>query len=70
MFDSWCRPIRAKNGCRVSGGAARNVRIAACGGMDEIVASVAAKAVRETYEEANAAVAKQRKPRLRMVVNN
>lgn len=70
MRDSWCRPIRAKSGCRVSGGAARNVRIAASGGMDVIVQRVAARAAREALDEATAAVARQRKPRLKLVVNN
>ena len=32
MTDSWCKPIRSKNGFVVSGGAARNVRIATAGG--------------------------------------
>lgn len=36
MKDSWCKPVLAKTGSVVSGGAARNVRIAAAGGMDEI----------------------------------
>jgi len=70
MRDSWCRPIRAKSGSRVSGGAARNVRIAACGGMDAIVTRVAAKAAREALDEATAAVTAVRKPRLKLVVNS
>lgn len=72
MSDSWCTPVRAKTGVVVSGGAARNVRIAAAGGMDEIVEnisrSVARAAAREAFEHAEAAVrARRTKPRLRLV---
>jgi hypothetical protein len=35
--DPWCTPIIADNGKRVSGGAARNVRIKRGGGMDQII---------------------------------
>lgn len=64
ITDSWCKPVLAKTGNVVSGGAARNVRIAACGGMDEIVSDV----VRDTFERAEAAVRNSnRKPRLRLV---
>lgn len=52
MKDSWCKPIRSKSGVVVSGGAARNVRISAMGGMDEIVMQVA----KDTLSRAEAAV--------------
>lgn len=43
MKDSWCGKTTSKNGTPVSGGAARNVRIAAFnGGMDEILTGAAA----------------------------
>ena len=64
--DSWCRPVLAKTGTVVSGGAARNVRIAARGGMDEIIMDVA----RDALERANAAVHNNRQsPNLRLVAN-
>lgn len=44
MADSWCEKTKAKNGRVVYGGAARNVRIANAGGMDQILADVAAHA--------------------------
>lgn len=44
MKDSWCKQVIAKSGSMVSGGAARNVRIAASGGMDKIVETVATRA--------------------------
>jgi hypothetical protein len=69
MSDSWCQPIRDKSGTVVSGGAARNVRIAGSGGMDAIVTRVAAKAAREALEEATAGVMPVRKPPLKLVVN-
>jgi len=58
MKDSWCKPTFAKNGSPVSGGAARNVRIAACGGMDAIVQDVAAEAAENALKRANTAVRK------------
>lgn len=68
MKDSWCTPIRAKTGAIVSGGAARNVRIAAAGGMDEIVEDVARNAAREALDRAEAAIRKTRNPtKLRIV---
>jgi hypothetical protein len=54
--DSWCTSI-FHNGIYVSGGAARNVRIAARGGMDVIVTRVAERAARQALEEADAAAA-------------
>lgn len=65
-MDSWCRPIRAKSGARVSGGAARNVRIAAAGGMDEIVEEVARNAASEALARADRAIRRVR-PVLRVV---
>ena len=61
MTDSWCKPIRSKNGFVVSGGAARNVRIATAGGIVEEVAKEAAKAA---LDRANIAV---RKANIRLV---
>lgn len=55
-MDSWCSPTRAPNGVVVSGGAARNVRIAALGGMDEIIDATARDAARNALERANLAV--------------
>lgn len=49
-MDSWCRPVIAKSGNRVSGGAARQVRIASYdNGMDDIIA----EAVSGALERAN-----------------
>lgn len=71
MNDSWCRPVRAKSGAVVSGGAARNVRIAASGGMDTIVEDVASRAARDAFERAEVAIRNQRRqPRLRLVANS
>ena len=64
MKDSWCELTFAKNGSRVSGGAARNVRIAACGGMDAIIQAVAAEAAENALKRANIAV---RKDNLRLL---
>lgn len=68
MTDSWCKPVLAKSGVVVSGGAARNVRIAASGGMDTIVEQVASSAARDALERAEAAIRNQRRrPRLQLV---
>lgn len=64
--DSWCGIVMAPTGNLVSGGAARNVRIAALGGMDEIIEIV----TRNTFELANAAVGKANRTRLRLVSNS
>lgn len=64
MSDSWCKPIRSKSGAVVSGGAARNVRIAAAGGMDTIVEEVASEAAKAALERANISV---RKANIRLV---
>ena len=63
--DSWCKPILSRHGNRVSGGAARNVRIADLGGMDEIIAIVA----RPTLELSNAAAVKRSRAQIRLVSN-
>lgn len=55
-MDSWCSPIRAPSGVVVSGGAARNVRIAAAGGMDEIIEVTAREAARAALQRADLAV--------------
>lgn len=54
--DSWCAKVVSKNGTVVSGGAARNVRIAALKGMDCIVEAV----TRDTLARAEAAIAAER----------
>lgn len=64
MADSWCKPIRSKHGNCVSGGAARNVRIAASGGMDKIIEDVAKEAAFSALDRADRAV---RKGHLRLV---
>lgn len=64
MTDSWCKPIRSKNGFVASGGAARNVRIATAGGMDTIVEEVAKEAAKAALDRANIAV---RKANIRLV---
>jgi hypothetical protein len=68
MSDSWCAPVRAKSGVIVSGGAARNVRIAEGGGLDTILTKVARSAAEQMLDEVNAAVRSKRpRPRLRLV---
>ncbi|WP_318517641.1 hypothetical protein [Photobacterium leiognathi] len=37
--DSWCMPLKRNGKPTISGGAARNVRIAESGGIDSIVAN-------------------------------
>lgn len=37
--DKWCMPLKRKGKPTISGGAARNVRIAESGGMDSIIAN-------------------------------
>ncbi len=59
MSDSWCKPVLSKNGTVVSGGAARNVRIAASGGMDKIVEEVAREAATAAIDRANRATRKE-----------
>lgn len=55
MKDSWCSPTIADNGTQVYGGAARNVRLKAIGGCDNLIRRVAMK----TLEEANALIGKK-----------
>lgn len=71
MKDTWCKSVLAKTGSIVSGGAARNVRIAAAGGMDEIVESVARSAARDAFDRADIAVRNGRRAKLglRLVAN-
>lgn len=54
MNDSWCKKVRASTGNIVSGGAARNVRIAAAGGMDEILEDAVAAGTRAGVHHAMA----------------
>ncbi len=63
VSDSWCKPVVSRHGNVVSGGAARNVRIADLGGMDEIVATVA----RQTLALADAVAVKRSRSKLRLV---
>ncbi|NGZ69084.1 hypothetical protein G6Z92_19475 [Vibrio aestuarianus subsp. cardii] len=37
--DKWCMPLKRKGKPTISGGAARNVRIAESGGMDNIISN-------------------------------
>lgn len=67
MKDSWCRPVLAKTGKVVSGGAARNVRISDAGGMDSIVEDVARCAARSALERADAMTRERQRPKLRLV---
>jgi hypothetical protein len=64
MSDSWCKQVLSKNGTLVSGGAARNVRIAASGGMDSIIEEVAREAATAALDRANRAT---RKANVRLV---
>lgn len=52
-MDTWCKPMRAKNGLMVYGGAARNVRIAARGGMNNIIMEMAIRATEDAFKMAN-----------------
>lgn len=63
--DSWCRPIKSRNGNIVSGGAARNIRIAGMGGMENIVEEVA----RSTLKLAHAAVVNRNRSQIHSVAN-
>jgi hypothetical protein len=56
MRDTWCRPVMTDSGIRVSGGAARNVRIKASGGMDRIIDTVAREAAQNALARAELAV--------------
>lgn len=37
MKDNWCKPLQMPDGKTVSGGAARNVRLAAAGGVEQVL---------------------------------
>lgn len=66
-MDPWCRPIMANTGNIVSGGAARNVRIANSGGMDEIIYQAGREAARRALELANQKhLRSQDKPKLQI----
>jgi len=54
MRDTWCKPIFV-DGRMLYGGAARNVRIAAAGGMDAILDRVARRVGSEVWDEATRA---------------
>jgi hypothetical protein len=56
MSDSWCAAMFYR-GKWISGGAARNVRIAAAGGMDAVLHEVAFNAGRDALIKANRAAA-------------
>lgn len=64
MKDSWCKKIRTKNGTVVSGGAARAVRIANRGGMDNIIRDTVEEAVKSALSQADQAV---RRNNLRLI---
>lgn len=55
-MDTWCKPVRAKSGLTVYGGAARNVRIAAGGGMNEIIMKSAIRAAEDALQMTNDAI--------------
>ena len=67
MRDSWCKPALAKSGAIVAGGAARNVRIAALGGMDKIIRDVARRAAEETLSMADEAIHRGRRGSVKRV---
>lgn len=53
MQDSWCRKLERKGKPPLSGAAAREARIKASGGMDNIVFSVASEAVKAALDKAD-----------------
>ncbi len=57
-MDTWCRPVRTKSGLTVYGGAARNVRISASGGMDKIIMKAAIRAAEDVLQMADDAIRK------------
>lgn len=67
--DSWCKPVLSRHGNVVSGGAARAVRIAAIGSMDEIVERVVRATLADADAAADAAAVKRRRANLRLVSN-
>ncbi len=66
LNDSWCKPVMSRHGNMVSGGAARAVRIADLGGMDNIIVRVA----RDTLAAADAVAVKRRRASLRLASND
>lgn len=64
MIDRWCKKVRAQTGTVVSGGAARNVRIANAGGMEKILHDVAVDAATSALIRAENL---SRRPRLQLV---
>ena len=54
MSDSWCESLYYK-GQKLSGGAARNVRISQSGGMDTIISNIAIQAWNAATSNANKA---------------
>ena len=56
--DPWCDPVEAKSGKKVSGAAAREVRIAAAGGMEQILEDTVRDAVSRALDRAQAVLAK------------
>lgn len=67
MLDPWCAKAIARSGAIVSGGAARNVRIAECGGVGEIIESVARRAAKDAILIANQIVTENRRKVFRRV---
>lgn len=61
-MDSWCKPLRKSNGEYIYGGAARGRRIAAAGGMDQIIKDVATWALERATQAASVEPANDRKP--------
>lgn len=40
MKDRWCRSLELPDGRKLSGGAARNVRLSVAGGVDQVICDV------------------------------
>jgi len=54
MTDSFCAPcFNPKTGKTVTGGAARNIRIANLGGMDNIIATTVSITTEQLLQKAN-----------------
>lgn len=49
-MDSWCKPYMTARGVRVSGGAAREARIADQGGMDNITSKREMRGFKSGYD--------------------
>lgn len=52
MKDNWCRPITLEGGRTVSGGAARNVRLAKVGGVDQLLRDFLDSVDQRIYQDA------------------